>query len=370
MNLINNDDLKFLKQLIRVESTAAHSENLKVVLEMVLDYFHQHGVSAPKEEIHEKSEKYLLLLSNNQDLKQDIILLGHLDVVEGEGGFEPQLEGDWLYGRGAGDMKGPALALLKIFILALKEKLDLKITLVLTTDEELGGENGTKYLLDDLAYQTKVVVVPNNGKNINTICVKEKGFLHYRLRASGKAAHGARPWKGENSILKLMDFYYQLAKFYPEPKDDNQWKKSINLGYIKGGTALNSVPEQAEIGVDIRFTEKEEQADLIDQVKSLSGDYEVEAELLSSGPVLEIPQDNVYLLSLAEIIEEYSKASVDFISSSMASDARFFMAKKMSALCFRPETKHLHAADESIRIASLEDYAFIVYQFLKNFPNI
>jgi len=370
MNLINNEDLKFLKQLIRVESTASQPDKLKQVLSMVLDYFHDFEQVASVEKIYEKEGKSLLFLSNNKDLKQDVILLGHLDVVEGEGGFEPTLDGDWLYGRGSGDMKGPVIALLKIFILALQEKLDLKIALVLTTDEELGGENGTNYLLNDLGYQTKVVFVPNNGKNINTVCVKEKGFLHYRLRAVGKAAHGARPWKGENAVLKLMDFYHQLAKFYPEPKDDNQWKKSINLGYIKGGTAFNSVPEQAEIGLDLRFTEKEEQFELTAQLESLASDYGVSAELLASGPILEIPQDDLYLLSLAEIIEEYSKQPVDFISSSMASDARFFMAKKMIALCFRPETKHLHAADESLRIASLEDYAFIVYQFLKNFHNL
>ncbi|HPL92690.1 MAG TPA: M20/M25/M40 family metallo-hydrolase [bacterium] len=370
MNLINNDDLKFLKQLIRVESTAARPDDLFLVLQMVWDYFKASGAKAALEKIYEKNGKYSLVLSNNNDLKQDVILLGHLDVAEGEGGFAPHLEGDWLYGRGAGDMKGPSLALLRIFITALQENFDLNIALILTTDEELGGENGSNYIVNELGYRAKVVFVPNNGKNINTICVQEKGFLQCRVRAQGKAAHGARPWKGENAVLKLLEFYYQLAKFYPQPKDDNQWKKSINLGYIKGGSALNSVPETAEIGLDIRFTEKEDRQELAEQLQGLANDYDLEVEILSGGDVVEIPEDDLYLLRLAEIIEEYTKKPVDFIPSSMASDARFFTSHGVSALCFRPETKHLHAADESLKIASLEDYAFIVYQFLKNFKNI
>lgn len=370
MNLINNDDLKFLKRLIRVESTAGRPENLQQILQMVWDYFKSSGGEVVLEKIYEKNGKPSLILSNNKDLKQDIILLGHLDVAEGEGGFEPFLEGDWLFGRGVGDMKGPVLALLKIFLWALHDKLDLNIALILTTDEELGGENGSNYIVNELGYRAKVVFVPNNGKNINTICIKEKGFLQCKVKAQGKAAHGARPWKGENAILKLMDFYYQLMKFYPQPKDDNQWKKSLNLGYIKGGAALNSVPEQAEMGIDIRFTEKEDRQELADQLRSLAGDYGLNTEILSGGEVVELPEDDLYLLSLAEIIEEYSKQPVDFIFSSMASDARFFAEKGISVLCFRPETKHLHTSNESIKIASLEDYAFIVYQFLKNFKNI
>jgi succinyl-diaminopimelate desuccinylase len=370
MNLINNEDLKFLKQLIRVESVAGKPENLSKALQMVLDYFHEGNFKASFEKIYNQNDKPSLILSNNKDLQQDVILLGHLDVVEGEGGFEPRLDGDWLYGRGSGDMKGPAVALLRIFKQVLQDKLDLKIALILTTDEEIGGEKGANYIVNELGYHSKVVFVPNNGKNINTICVKEKGFLHCKVRAQGKAAYGARPWKGENAILKLMEFYYQLVKFYPQPKDDNQWKRSINLGYIKGGSAINSVPEQAELGLDIRFTEKDAKADLAQQVLGLAKDYDLEVEILSSGELVEIPEDHLYLLSLSEIIEEYTKKSVDFISSSMASDARFFTSQEIPALCFRPETKHLHAADESIKIASLEDYAFIVYQFLKNFKDI
>src|SRR6185437_6963728 len=51
-----------------------------------------------------------------------VVLHGHLDVVPGHAGqFEPRLEGDRLYGRGAYDMKG-AMAAMMVVTAALRDQ--------------------------------------------------------------------------------------------------------------------------------------------------------------------------------------------------------------------------------------------------------
>lgn len=367
MNLIANEDLKFLKRLLRLKTTASHPENLYKAIKMVRDHFHSFDLAAAAEQIYVHNDKPSLFLSNNTSLEQDILLLGHLDIAESDDeGFEPYIEDDIMYGRGSGDMKGAVISLLKIFLTVLETKTKLKIALILTTDEETGGEDGVEYLLNTVGYKAKLAFVPNNGKRIDTICVEEKGVLHYKLIATGKEAHGSRPWKGKNAIDILIDFYEQLKRFYPEVKDDEHWKRSLSLGKIKGGKAVNTVPAKAEMWIDIRFTDSDSKEDLMKQIKTLAESYGIKTELIAAGDVVKIKEDNLYLLKLMNIMEDYLKKPVHFMKSTIASDARFFAEYNIPVLSFRPDCKHTHQADESVKISAIEDYAAIVYKFIEN----
>jgi len=366
MNLIANDDLKFLKKLLRLKTTADHPENLYKAIKMMRDHFHSFNLETAMEQIYVHNDKPSLLLSNNTSLEQDILLVGHLDIAESnDEGFEPYIENDIIYGRGSGDMKGAVISLLKIFVAVLEAKSKLKIALIFTTDEEVGGEDGLNYLLNTVGYRAKVAFVPNNGKRIDTICIEEKGVLHFKFLAEGKEAHGSRPWKGKNAIDILLNFYEQLKRFYPDVKNDSHWKKSLNLGKIIGGKAINTVPAKAEMWVDIRFTANDSKEDLIKQIESLAKSYEIETELLVSGDLVKIKEDNLYLLKLMNIMEAYLQKPVHFMKSTIASDARFFAELKIPVLSFRPDCKHIHQIDESVKISAIEDYAAIVYTFIK-----
>src|SRR4051795_229185 len=65
-----------------------------------------------------------------------VVLHGHLDVVPGRAGqFQPKVEGDRLYGRGAYDMKG-AIAAMLLVTAAMREQDRVRVRLGIVGDEE------------------------------------------------------------------------------------------------------------------------------------------------------------------------------------------------------------------------------------------
>ena len=79
-----------------------------------------------------------------------IVMHGHIDVVPGrDGQFDPRVEGDRLFGRGAYDMKGAAAAMM-LALADLRDQHDVRVRLALVPDEETEEEfdRGTDVLVD------------------------------------------------------------------------------------------------------------------------------------------------------------------------------------------------------------------------------
>src|SRR3954453_12242990 len=65
-----------------------------------------------------------------------VVLHGHLDVVPGlDGQFEPRVDGDRLYGRGAYDMKG-ALAAMLLTAASMRDQESVRVRVGIVGDEE------------------------------------------------------------------------------------------------------------------------------------------------------------------------------------------------------------------------------------------
>ena len=124
-----------------------------------------------------------------------IVLHGHLDVVPGRPGqFEPRVDGDRLYGRGAYDMKGALAAMLLTFA-AMREQDGVRVRLGIVGDEESEEEEdrGSDHLVDTGFVGDFAITGEPTDLHIG---VEAKGVLAVRLEVSGVAAHGATPWLG------------------------------------------------------------------------------------------------------------------------------------------------------------------------------
>ena len=128
------------------------------------------------------------------------------------------------------------------------------IGLMVTTDEETGGEAGVGYLFGEGLVHCGLVINPDGG-SLNEVTVMEKGVLHLRLRTEGRACHAARPWKGDNALTKIMQQVQALEQsFLQWQTDANSWHPTCTITAINtDNRSINRVPSEASASVDIRF---------------------------------------------------------------------------------------------------------------------
>jgi succinyl-diaminopimelate desuccinylase len=182
-----------------------------------------------------------------------VVLHGHLDVVPGRPEqFEPRVEGDRLFGRGAYDMKG-GLAAMMCAARDLAAQEAVRVHFVCVSDEESdeAESRGSDYLVEK-GY-TGDFAITGEPTDLH-IGVQGKGVLALRIEVSGKAAHGSTPWLGDNAVLKAVDVFRQIeAMSFTRESSELFDRPSVSLGRIIGGDAMNKVPDCCAIDVDIRF---------------------------------------------------------------------------------------------------------------------
>ena len=311
---IKQDVKKILLNLLRFDTSIGHVKNQEDILKYIISLFKKY----PELEIKIFKEHHNLIISNNPKLKDEralnIILTGHLDVVPGtyKNAFAPYIKGNKVYGRGTSDMKGPVAALIVAFLTLLSKNINKKIILMLTMDEETGGEHGVKELLFKHNINGDIVFLPDGGDNWHII-THEKGVLRIELKAKGVSAHGAYLWSGKNAIEILMNFYGDFKKQFVNifgniNESEDKWLPSLNIGVIKGGLAPNQVPDLATALLDIRYTnlnEREGILNLIQQAKAKNPSifYEVYEDTLPT----KIDFKNKYIKQWVSTIQKKRK---------------------------------------------------------------
>lgn len=354
---MKSEILSLTKKLIRFRTTADNYSELKRCAKFVKDYFKGCDVVVRSYEVNKKPSLVVLF---RQTKKPELFLVGHLDVVSAEvEQFVPKVKGNRLYGRGAVDNKASVAIMITLMKSYSKQKHRPDFGLILVSDEETGSKSGVKYLLNKEKYGSEYALVADAGNNYE-IVTHQKGELHLKLTAKGKGAHGSRPWKGENAIDKLLDVYFILKKKFPKTTKQNRWKQTINLGMIKGGTAVNKIPDFAEMWLDMRFTGDKEKVKMLNAIKRIKG---IKTEVLSEGNVVFTDRSNVYSKALKKSVERVIKRKTKFSRGHGATDARFFAYKNMSTAMIVPVGKGFHAKGEYVEIKSMGK----VYDILKDF---
>ena len=160
-------------------------------------------------------------------------LLSHVDTVKAdrdEWSRDPwsgELVDGWVWGRGALDMKGQVAA-------EIAACLELgrsgwrpprgTLQLVITADEETGGDLGARWLCEEHPDKVRSDFVVNegggysfehDGRRLYTLAVGEKGIFRIRVTTSGVAGHASLPKIGENALLKLAPLVERLNEQPP-----------------------------------------------------------------------------------------------------------------------------------------------------------
>ncbi len=307
-----------------------------------------------------------LFVATQKTKKPKLLLAAHLDVVPASDEmFKLKIKGWKIFGRGVYDMKFAIACYLQILKDLGQDLKRYDFGILITTDEEIGGLNGTKKFLEN-GYSGRIVFLPDGGKDWN-FEEKAKGVLHLLIEARGKSIHGSRPWEGENAIETLFQFLNNVkGKFPKEPcKDKRHWHTTLNIGKIEGGVATNQVPDFARAWVDIRFPPEVKIKKIKSILKSSKNKFKNKIKIveLIYGSPYRVNKNNKAIQIFSKIAFEKFKIKTGFISSHGTSDARFFAQYKIPVILIRPKGGGHHSEKEWINREDLEKF----YVVLKNF---
>jgi succinyl-diaminopimelate desuccinylase len=294
-----------------------------------------------------------------------VVLEGHIDVVPAHADqFEPRLEGDRLYGRGAYDMKG-ALAAMMIVTAAMSDQDGVRVRFGVVGDEESeeGEERGCNHLVDSGFIGDFAITGEPTDLHIG---VEAKGVLALRLDVGGRAAHGATPWLGDNAVLKAIDVFRSIESL-PFARHSSELfdRPSVNLGRIWGGDALNKVPDRCVIDVDIRYLPDQDPAAILAEIRELPV---ADATPLLTLPPAAVDRDSAFVRALRDSVNQHHHGEPMSVGRDGASDVVSFLRVGVPAVEFGPVGAGHHGPEEWVSIPSLQVYQQALESFLRAIP--
>jgi succinyl-diaminopimelate desuccinylase len=295
-----------------------------------------------------------------------VVFHGHLDVVPAHAEqFSPRVDGDRLIGRGAYDMKG-GLAGMMCALKDLERQTSVRVRLICVPDEE--SEE-----IDDRSTDAAVArglggnfAITGEPTNLH-IGVEAKGVLAMLIEVRGRAAHSSTPWLGDNAVLKAVDVFRAIESL-PFSRESSEVfdRPSINLGRIQGGDAINKVPDECRMSVDIRFLPGQEPDEILEQIARIP---ECKVTKTFIFPPVSVPRANPYVRALRDAVaRSIPDKEVMSVGRDGASDAVAFMAAGIPAVEFGPDGAGHHGPEEWVSVASMARYRRSLVSFVRTLP--
>jgi succinyl-diaminopimelate desuccinylase len=273
-----------------------------------------------------------------------------------------------IYGRGVYDMKGNVLVMMEVMAHFASLENMPSLGLMITTDEEVRGYHGVKYLLEEEGYGCDLAVIPDGSQNF-AIINGEKGLMTLRVVSKGKSGHGSRPWIGENAIVRLMENIQRIQSLFPKVEEYERisnWQNSLNIGVIRGGETANQIPDFAECLLDIRTIDNDSQRKLIENITSIVDPY-THVEIVDQAAPVFIEPDHEYVLKYQEVSEQILQRSVPIVTECGGSDARFFADKDIPVILTNITGGGAHSRDEWANLESFDTLKAIFIAFIESF---
>lgn len=294
------------------------------------------------------------------------ILSGHMDVVPVEGQvwtsdpFRLRDEGGRLHGRGTSDMKGYLACMLAMVPAFQAVALRRPIHLAFSYDEEIGcrGVGHMIARLPELCAPPLGCIV-GEPSDLQPV-LSHKGKQAVELRIEGRAAHSSQPDLGVNAIypaaevvLFIRDLAARLAAEGPYDPRFQPAHSTVVAGVVQGGAAVNIIPDQCKIQMEVRSVPGQAPQDITAQVIARLAalpQVQVSHRELSSYPALPPPEDR----ALCDLLERLTGKSA-LQSVSYGTEAGLFHAAGVpSIICGPGSITRAHRPDEYVTEAELE----------------
>lgn len=307
---------------------------------------------------------------------------GHTDVVPSgpeenwlTAPFEATEKGDFLYGRGAADMKGSLAAMLVATERFVKDFPNHRgsIAFLITSDEEGPFINGTTKVIDTLEARNEkidwcLVGEPSSTEKIGDIVKNgRRGSLTGDLVVKGVQGHVAYPHLARNPVHVASPALAELAHTHWDNGNGFFPPTSFQISNINGGTgAGNVIPGELSVCFNFRFSTEVTDKQLIERVYEVLDRHGVEYDvkwtyngqpfLTDSGPLVEATQ---------HAIQAITGLNTELSTAGGTSDGRFIAPTGAQVIELGPVNATIHKVDECVKMDDLNTLTDIYYDILR-----
>lgn len=188
-----------------------------------------------------------------------IAVSAHIDTVFPAGtSVQPRREGNRLFGPGISDNGAGVSALLAISaaLQSAKIKHDAPVVFIGNVGEEGEGDlRGMRHIFSDPHWSEEIAAtLVLDGAGTDTIVAEALGSRRFEIVVRGPGGHSWSDFGIPNPIILLA----RAIERFSQVRVSAVPKTTFNIGVIRGGTSVNSIPESASMRVDIRSTSSTE----------------------------------------------------------------------------------------------------------------
>jgi len=306
----------------------------------------------------------------------------HVDVVPAGSSdrwshppFQPFREGDWLYGRGAGDMKAGLVASIFAMDAITQAGFSLRgdVQIQSVVEEEITGNGAATAFV--LGHTADAIVSPEpTGEQLVRA---NSGVLKFRLATKGRPAHPMEPAAGQSAIdlmMRLMTHLRTLERrWIAEGQRQQRFKEienpvSLTIGTITGGDWIASIPSDCVAEGRIGFYPGEEPRDRAVEFEAFVDRIQVDDPAFAGGGLVALSW--VGVMHAGYELTEGTEAEAclhtahtrvhdgsplkSFVMPCYLDAAIFSVHGKIPSLVYGPIAENIHGIDERVSLSSLK----------------
>ncbi|GGE53419.1 acetylornithine deacetylase [Primorskyibacter flagellatus] len=321
---------------------------------------------------------------------RSLILNGHVDVVPtgpaemwSQPPFEPRREGDWLYGRGSGDMKAGIAA--NIFAVDALARLGYRPAATLyqqsVIEEECTGNGALACLVRGYRADAAIIPEPEDDKLVRA----NVGVLWFNVRLTGQPVHVREAGTGGDAIgaaYRIIEGLRGLEARWNDDQSKHRFFEDVehpinfNVGRIEGGDWASTVPAWCSFDCRIAIYPDQDPDAAAAEIESCIRDTAATIPFLANR-LPEVTFNGFY--ARGYVLEPGSEAEETLARSHFASfadplgtivtpgylDGRVFVIyADTPCLVYGPVSQAIHGFDEKVSLSSVRKITGTIALFI------
>ncbi len=399
---MDQDLLDLLKKIISFKTVAPPGSNYREIVDWLVPIFQEMGFATRRlvmpQEVFASRCQDSRLEGDRFNLKADLdvgrektlVIYAHLDVVPAEGAWDTdpfqavQKEGR-IYGRGVSDCKGSIAALIAALRSLLKQgQPRYNLSVLLTTDEEVGGYSGLCYLADLGEVKGDMMLCMDGF--CDDVVIASNGIITWEATVHGRSAHSGSSFLGINAVERSIPVMQALMALKNEVQSRRSavpsssaleamgmksLKPMLNITMINGGVKENIVPDRCTLRGDRRVIPEENMDEAMQELERALKPQEAQLDLkfYPGYPPMSVNPDHPWVSEVREAVQRGMSFYPRLSGAQGSLDQAYATEKTGIPTCVfgvgRQLESNIHGLNENVRVSDLMGFARFLTELLR-----